>query len=170
MAFIWSLWLCWYVRFPLLFIIMLVKGHCFLHHWLLLLLGFVFSEIRWLRFNWSVSLFIAILFFHLKLSPWPTWSRWSWWLLRIKPNFDELGERKVRTKAKRNKLEEIIKILIGKNSVVDTLKFTIKINRSLKRTYLGSIPIWSNQFINLNLTFLINIKHIKKIIDQSLSL
>jgi hypothetical protein len=44
---------------------------------------------------------------------------------RIKSNFDKLIKRRIRAKTKGYKLKEVIKILVGKNTVIYTLEFTI---------------------------------------------
>jgi len=92
------------------------------------------------------------------------WSTTYWWsrrFLPIKSSPNKLLKCRIHTIAKRNKLKEIIKILIRKYSIIDTLKLAIRINCSLEGPNFRSIPERCNYLPQLDFPFLLNIQHIE---------
>ena len=64
---------------------------------------------------------------------------WLVTILIIESRFDEIFKAAIRIKCKRNELEEVIKILVSKDAIINTLKFTVEINWALKWTKIWSI-------------------------------
>lgn len=110
------------------------------------------------------------LFFWLEFSPRLLGCARLRWLFRIEPNFYEINKSWVGIKCKGDKVKKVIKILIGEDPIMNTLKFTVKINSPFKSTDFGPISIWSNKLVDLYLPFLLHVQHIEQIIDHSLSL
>jgi hypothetical protein len=48
-----------------------------------------------------------------------------WRFLRIESNFNKLIKGRIRAETKGYKLKEVIEILVSKNTVINTLEFTI---------------------------------------------
>ena len=148
---------------------LLLSESCRLWHLFDFVLPEIYCRLR-LRLRNSIWLSNTVLFLRLELAA--RWSRniWFRWLVWVKSNLDKLIKRKIRAEAKRNKLKKIIKILIGKDAILNTLKLTIQINSPFEDPNFRSIPVTGNEPANLNLASLVSIEHIKQIIDKGLPL